>query len=255
MAGGVRWVGNGRFLPPFEVFEGGASPDAERQLLERRGLVKVSEDEEGTTLRWNMFAANWASLMFMAEWVQGAIGPVHLQYYSAGWFHERHDHAAHAAGRIEHLIHKSDVLLSQRVYIRSAVESRVEVPDLLRRALRENAADEECSIDCAYDAALQAFRVARVGRHSTIAKLWGVNPVSYPCLSGHVYDRAVSRVYPEVSRSGAPHYDHIYAAMSSPRGEVVWVPYQRVVLPLHTGRAARAVRIVTEVAQVDIAPL
>ena len=114
---------------------------------------------------------------------------------------------------------------------------------------------DEAAIKGALDAALQTFRVERVGRHSTIAKLWGVNPVSYPCLSGHSYDRAVSRIYPEVSRSGEPHYDHIYAAMASPRGEVVWVPYQRVVLPLHRGRSGRAVRIVTEVAKVDIAPL
>ena len=252
MAGGVRWVGNGGFLPTVEC---GAAPEAERHLLERRGLVKVSEDEEGTTLRWSMFAANWASLIFAAEWVQGCAGPVHLQYYSAGWFQERHEHAAQAADRIEHLIEKSDVHLSQTVYIRSAEENSRDVPALLRRALRENAADEECSIDCAYDVAMQTFRVARVGRHSTIAKLWGVNPVSYPCLSGHSYDRAVSRIYPEVSRSGEPHYDHIYAAMASLRGEVVWVPYQRVVLPLQMGRGGRAVRIVTEVAKVDISPL
>lgn len=252
MTGGVRWVGQGGFLP-FD--EGSAAPDVERLLLERRGLVKVSEDADGTTLRWSMFAANWASLIFAAEWVQGCAGPVHLQYYSAGWFHERHDHAAQAADRIGHLIEKSDVHLSQTVYIRRVEESRRDVPALLRRALRENAADEECSIDCAYDSAMQAFRVERVGRQSTIAKLWGVNPVSYPCLSGHSYDRAVSRIYPEVSRSGAPHYDHIYAAMASPRGEVVWVPYQRVVLPLHTGRVGRAVRVVTEVAKVDISPL
>lgn len=252
MAGGVRWVGNGRLLPQIE---GGETPESERILLERRGLVKVFADDEGTTLRWSMFAANWASLIFVAEWVQGCPGPVHLQYYAAGWFHERHDLAPDAADRIMHLIEKSDVHLSQTVYIRSAEENRGDVPALLRRALRENAADEECSIDCAYDAAMQAFRVERVGRQSTIAKLWGVNPVSYPCLSGHSYDRAVSRIYPEVSRSGAPHYDHIYAAMASPRGEVVWVPYQRVVLPLHTSGAGRAVRVVTEVAKVDISPL
>jgi len=76
-----------------------------------------------------------------------------------------------------------------------------------------------------------------------------------PCLSGPSYDRAVSRFYPEVSRSGEPHYDHIYAAMASARGDVVWVPYQRVVLPLQQGRRARGVRVVTELAKVDISPL
>ena len=97
------------------------------------------------------------------------------------------------------------------------------------------------SIDCAYDPSSQRYRVTRVGPQSTIAKLWGLNPVSYPCLIGHSYDEAVSRAYPQVTRSGEPHYDHIYAAMASARGDVVWVPYQRVVLPLAQGRRARGV--------------
>ena len=129
------------------------------------------------------------------------------------------------------------------------------MPGLLQQALRDNAADEACSVDCLFDPASQRFRVARVGQQSTIAKLWGVNPVSYPCLTGHSYDLAVSRAYPNVARSGEPHYDHVYAAMASARGDVVWVPYQRVVLPLNLGRSRKAVRIVTELAKVDISPL
>ena len=97
--------------------------------------------------------------------------------------------------------------------------------------------------------------MARVGSQSTIAQLWGMSPVSYPCLTGHSYDQAVSRIYPEVSRTGDPHYDHIYAAMASPVGDVMWVPYQRVVLPLQHGRSKKGVRIVTELAKVDISPL
>ena len=97
--------------------------------------------------------------------------------------------------------------------------------------------------------------MARIGAQSTIAKLWGLNPVCYPCLSGHSYDQAVSRAYPEVFRTGEPRYDHVYAAMASTRGDVVWVPYQRVVLPLRHERNKRAVRIVTELAKVDISPL
>ena len=43
--------------------------------------------------------------------------------------------------------------------------------------------------------------------------------------------------------------------MASARGEVVWVPYQRVVLPLVQGRNRKGVRVVTELAEVDISPL
>ena len=43
--------------------------------------------------------------------------------------------------------------------------------------------------------------------------------------------------------------------MASANGDVVWVPYQRVVLPLNLGRNRKAVRVVTELAKVDISPL
>ncbi len=253
MAGGVHWAAHGRIEA---VPDKGGGPGAdERALLHREGYVKLTESDTGTTIRWAMFSANWASLYFAMEWVHGAIGPYQLQYNSAGWFNERYENAWEASARIHQLIHKSDVHLSQTVYIQDARENRDDVPMLLQKALKENAIDEDHSIDCVYDMSSQKFRVARVGAQSTIAKLWGMNPVSYPCLTGHSYDHAVSRIYPEVSRTGEPHYDHIYAAMASSNGDVVWVPYQRVVLPLRTGRNKKAVRIVTELAKVDISPL
>jgi hypothetical protein len=43
--------------------------------------------------------------------------------------------------------------------------------------------------------------------------------------------------------------------MTSARGDVVWVPYQRVILPLNHGRGRKAVRVVTELAKVEIEPL
>lgn len=254
MAKCIHWVLDGRLVPPPPEGED-ASPMEERDLLQRAGYVKLNETEQGTTIRWSMFSRNWASLYFAAEWLQTCHGPFQLQYYSAGWFNERHEQPWAAADRIHYLIHKSDVHLSQTVYIRKVAENRRDVPALLRQALRDNTASEEVSIDCAYDPSSHKYRVARVGPQSTIAKLWGLNPVSYPCLIGHSYDEAVSRAYPQVCRSGEPHYDHIYAAMASAKGDVVWVPYQRVVLPLASGRNKRAVRVVTELAKVDISPL
>lgn len=254
MASTDHWVLDGRIVPPPAAAANG-SPVEERDLLQRTGFVRITENEQGTSVRWTMFSRNWASLYFAAEWLQGAFGPYHLQYYSAGWFNERHEQPWAAADRIHHLIHKSDVHLSQTVYIRKVAETRRSVPAVLQKALRDNAASEDVSIDCAYDPSSQRYRVARVGPQSTIARLWGLNPVSYPCLIGHSYDEAVSRAYPAVMRSGEPHYDHIYAAMASARGDVVWVPYQRVVLPLLKGRSRKGVRVVTELAEVDISPL
>ena len=73
MRRGVQWVRGGRIQPPLTVQPG---PAEERQLLQRQGAVKITEDESGTTLRWSMFSANWASLYFVAEWVHGALGPI-----------------------------------------------------------------------------------------------------------------------------------------------------------------------------------
>ena len=254
MATCIHWVLDGRIVPPPAASEA-CSQIEERDLLQRTGYVKLVESEQGTTIRWSMFSRNWSSLFFVAEWLQGAFGPFHLQYYSAGCFNERHEQPWMVADRIHHLIHKSDVHLSQTVYIRKATESGRNVPPILQRALKDNAASEDVSIDCAYDPSSHRYRVARVGPQSTIAKLWGLNPVSYPCLIGHSYDEAVSRAYPQVTRTGEPHHDHIYAAMASARGDVVWVPYQRVVLPLVQGRNRKGVRVVTELAEVDISPL
>jgi len=250
----IHWVLDGRIVPAPPMAEANAVLE-ERDLLQRSGYVKITENEQGTAIRWSMFSRNWASLFFTAEWLQGAFGPFQLQYYSAGWFNERHEQSWTAADRLHQLIHKSDVHLSQSVYIQKVTEPRRNMPPVLLRALRDNAASEDVSIDCAYDPSSHRFRVARVGPQSTIAKLWGLNPVSYPCLIGHSYDDAVSRAYPLVTRSGEPHYDHIYAAMASARGDVVWVPYQRVVLPLAQGRIRKGVRVVTELAEVDISPL
>jgi hypothetical protein len=253
MTSAVHWVANGK-IQDLPLSNSGQGPD-ERALIHREGYVKIVESETGTTLRWAMFSANWASLYFVAEWLHSAMEPFQLQYYSAGWFNERYDHAWEAADRIHHLINKSDVHLSQTVYIQDVPEDREDVPALLKQALTDNAMDEDHSIDCIYDSTSHRFHVARVGKESSIARVYGLSPVSYPCLTGHSYDQAVSRIYPQVIQSGEPHYDHIYAAMSSPNGEVFWIPYQRVVLPLKIGRNKRGVRVVTEVTKVDISIL
>jgi hypothetical protein len=248
----VQWIAGGRRLP---LADSPGASAGETDLLLRDGLVKILEDEHGTTVRWGMFSPNWSSLYFVAEWLLSARGPFHLQYYSAGWFNERHEGCWAAADRVRHLIQKSDVQLVQSVYIATVPKTHRDVPSLLRRAINESRADEDCSVDCTYDVPSRRFRVARIGPQSTIAKLWGVSPGCYPCRIGHAYDQAVSQVYSQVMRAGEPHYDHVYAAMVSTRGDVVWVPYQRVVVPIESGTGRLAVRIVTEVSRVEISPL
>lgn len=251
MSQGIQWVGGGRLAPP----EVAVAATDERHLLQGQGLVKITEDAQGTTIRWAMFAPNWSSLYFAAEWLIGATGPFHLQFYASGWFEEQHARCWAASDRIRQLIGKSDVHLSQSVYIKDVSPTCPDMPMGLRQALDSGLAEEDCSVDCSYDPVSHRYRVVRVGPQSMIGRLWGTSLVSYPCLSGHAYDRAVSRVYAEVTRTGEPHYDHVYAAMASARGDVLWIPYQRVVLPLSRSRNRKAVRVVAEVGPVDIQPL
>ena len=83
-------------------------------------------------------------------------------------------------------------------------------------------------------------------------RLWGVTPVSYPCINGGSYDQIVSEIYPSVIRTGLPHYDHVYAAMTSKDSAVKWIPYQRVILPKLFAEGQRGVTVVSEVCPVDI---
>ena len=84
-------------------------------------------------------------------------------------------------------------------------------------------------------------------------RLWGIQPSTYPCANGGTYDREVGAAYWEVLQTGAPRYDHVYAAMRMPEGELFWIPYQRVILPGRGTRSDRQVRVFTEIAKVDIA--
>ena len=130
MTAGTHWVANGR-MTSLQHNGDDAVPD-ERALLHRQGYVKIVESDTGTIVRWAMFSANWASLYYVTEWIHGAAGPFQLQYYSAGWFNERYDHAWEASDRIDQLIYKSDVQLSQTVYIQDAYPGRDDIPMLLQ---------------------------------------------------------------------------------------------------------------------------
>jgi hypothetical protein len=226
------------------------------EQMDRHNLVMAVVEGGAVTLRWFASGRNWASLFVASEWIESFPGPYSLNYYVSGWFRETFVNCIDARERLFDLIAKSDVHLSSSIYVSEPKEDRDGVPELLRSALQENRTDEEHSIDCFVDPHSGRFKVQRVGAQSSIAKFYGLmTPISYPCLTGHSYDQVVSRIYPEVARSGHPHYDHVYAAMAAPDGDVMWIPYQRVVLPLHEQKGRQGVRIITELTKVDVRPL
>ena len=217
------WIEKGCLVPKPEL---SASAKSGRTHPNKSDHVSVTVDENGASIKWHAFGANWASLFFAKEWIGTFHGPYRLQYYISGWFTETLDDPLAARNRIDHLIAKSDLHLSSRIYVQPSIP-KPHLPDTIRRALETGQVPEESSVDCSIDDETGRVKVERIGANSAIAKLWGMSPVTSPCLSGTSYDKAVSLAYGEVLRTGRPHYDHIYAAMMGPDGDISWIPYQR----------------------------
>lgn len=244
------WISKGEVTP---VPGGDALDDVqERELMERQGFVKITTGGKATTLTWAVFAANWASLYCAMERIAASAGPYRLKYYLAGWFEEEIADPIAARERIHTILGKSDIHLTSRTFVKDADPARSDMPDLLRQALREGRADPEHSVECAYDQRTGKFNVKRVGTRSEIARLWGMSPVSYPCITGHSYDYIVSQAYRKVITKGEPHYDHVCAAMTQPNSSVLWCTYQRVILPHKFPDGKKGVSILSKEANIDI---
>jgi hypothetical protein len=244
------WIDKGRLVPPPIIDP--SNPVRDRELLGREGRVRITIGLSGTTITWVAFSANWASLYFTKEWIGTVPGPYTLQYFVAGWFTETIEDPQQARDRLDAIMANSDIRLSSSVYIKDMAPKYGRTPSLLLEAYEQRNIDEVHSVDCLLDPQTEQFRVARVGNQSQIARLYGtVSPVSYPCHSGHTYDRIVSAAYGEVWQTKKPRYDHIYAAMVRPDGEVAWFPYHRVILPKDS-KSAPGVVVVAQIAPVDI---
>jgi hypothetical protein len=223
------WISQGKIVPR-PVSELGSYLN-DKTLLAQRELVKVVITPAGATLKWVMFAANWTSLFFASDWISAFIGPITLEFFNAGWFTERLESASEAKMRIEQLIQKSDVHFSSRTYTRSFDPVGRKLPEMLSDVWSTGVVDESRAVHCAIDTERELTQVEHVGANSALAKVWGISPVTYPCLSGHSYDRVVSKSYYDVVRTGRPHYDHVLAAMVDPKGEVKWFGYHRLIFP------------------------
>jgi hypothetical protein len=226
---------------------------SDRQLLQQRELVKVTIENDLTTVKWVMFAANWSSLYFVVSWLKTIKTPIKLCFFNAGWFEEFFDIGHDAINRMEDLIPKSDVRFSNRTYTRNFNPSHEKLPEMLGQIWQSGAIDSSHAVLCAIDTERKLTQVEYVGSDSALAKVWGISPVSYPCLSGHSYDRIVSETYYEVVRTGRPVYDHVLAAMTHPGGDVRWFNYHRLVFPSKMKSSNfQLVAVACEVAKVNI---
>lgn len=230
--------------------EEGNQPVGDEALLHRYGGVRIVTGALGTEMRWATFAPCIASLTFASEMLSDFATPYVLRYFLYGWFEEDFDTASRARRRIFDIMKRSDIHLMRRVFIRSFEPVVARMPLLLHNTWIDGQADPESSVDCIYEPSSGRFHVERIGAASSLARHWGMAPVSYPCSTSNSYGRAVSEAYTDVLRSGRPRYDHVYAAMQKVDGTVVWAPYQRIILPLLRSRGRPGVTVVTESAKV-----
>jgi hypothetical protein len=216
-------------------------------------MVKLVAGADGTTIHWVMFSANFASLIFLSEFIMTCVAPVTLRYFNAGWFEETIDSVIDARSRLEQLLSKADVRLTERTYVTDFDPKTFSLPPKLQQALDGDRTIEDTAITCAVDTNSHTITVESIGANSLLGKIWGLSPVSFPCQTGHSYDRVVSQSYFEAVSSGRPHYNHVLAAMVRPDGEVGWIGYQRVIIPDSSPvNGQPRVRVVSEMSPVGI---
>lgn len=220
--------------------------------MQRSGGVYVKTGRHGTTVRWAMFASNWASLYYVAETLSGLPGPYTFEFFLSGWFTQTVNEPTEAYLRLHDLIAKSDIHLRQKTFVK-AMDPDISswVPNMLADVYKAKASDPDVTVDCFLEPETNRFIVDRVGENSGIAKLFGRQPDTFPCLSGHSYDHVVSNAYKQVLRTGEPHYDHVVASL--PMNQTArWFTYQRVILPYNFSDGRKGVSVVSEFGKVDI---
>ena len=223
------WVSEGRFVP--RPVDGHGQNYTDRALLQQRQFVKVELDVAGAVILWDMSGGNWASLFLIKDWISPFDCPVKLRFFNSGWFEESYLDPAVAKNRIEQLIFKSDVRLSSRVFTRDFRGSSTAVAAELMGLIEAGAPDESKAVMCTVNADTGRVDVRHVGKSSVLAGIWGEAPMSYPCQTGHSYDKIVSKNYHVAIAENRPVYDQVLASMVKPNGDTQWIGYHRVIFP------------------------
>jgi hypothetical protein len=222
-------------------------------LLSHQNTVHLSSNSNITTVRWIMAGANWLSLLVVQHFLSNFKGPFRLEFFNGGWFKEEFYATKEAAKRIDHLLVKSDLRFSSKVFIRTVTPKLSTMPELLRQAFESGCTPPAETVHCGIDQHTGRVNIETIGENSTLAKVWGQTPNSFPCVFGNSFDAVVSKPYYDVIETGKPHYDHVSAAMMKPNGRVDWINYQRIVFPsakLENGN--HAVKALCALAPVDI---
>jgi hypothetical protein len=226
---------------------------SDRVLLQQHNYVKIASSKSSITVQWYMSSANWASLFFAMKWITNFNGPFKLVFFNAGWFEETYDTTEQTKRRIDQLVGKSDVHLSSKVFTRDFLGSISPVAWELVQLLKQGGPDEGKAVICEVDVAREKVEVQHIGKGSVLAGIWGQAPMTYPCQTGHSYDKIVSKAYYRAVNENRPIYDQVLASMVTPNGNVQWISYQRVIFPtLRKSATSRLVAVNCALAPVDI---
>jgi hypothetical protein len=244
------WVHEGRLIA--RTAEGHATANSDRILMQKN-CVKIQLNHSSITIQWNMSSANWASLFFTVKWLANYNGPFKLIFFNAGWFEETYSTNEQARARIEMLIAKSDVHLSSKVFTRDFLGSVSPVAWELVQLLKQGGPDESKAVICRVDPDRERVEVENVGKASVLAGIWGEARMTYPCQTGHNYDKVVSKAYFRAVNENRPIYDQVMASMVKPDGKIHWIGYQRVIFPIFNKTTnSRMVAVNCALAPVDI---
>jgi hypothetical protein len=245
------WVHEGRIVLRPSGENGAICSD--RILLQQKNYVKLEFNKSWVTIQWHMASANWASLFFIMKWITNYSGPFKLVFFNAGWFEEIYHTPDQAKRRIDQLVGKSDVHLSSKVFTRDFLGSISPIALELVQLLKQGGPDESKAVVCEVDLEREKVEVQHIGKDSVLAGIWGEARMSYPCQTGHSYDRIVSKAYFRAVNENRPICDQVLASMVKPDGNVHWISYQRVIFPtLYKSPTSRLVAVNCALAPIDI---
>jgi hypothetical protein len=245
------WVRDGRLVARPQDQHGKVLSD--RTLLQENNCVRVDTDTQGTTLTWYMAVANWSSLFFLRDWLGPYSGPFHLRYFNGGWIEETYQEIKSVRSRLDELVSKSDIRLSARAFTQDFHGTMTKITPKLVEMLNSGEPNSETAVVCQVDVDKQNIDIENIGKDSLLANIWGEARTTYPCQTGHSYDKAVSKAYFRALQINRPVCDQVMAAMVKPSGVLHWISYQRVIFPRkHVLGQKPQVIVNCELAPVDI---
>jgi len=249
MAGRHQWFRNGQPLAIATMAH--LTSTEEWQLLSRAGAVRLTAGDLGSEIKWVVHSPCISSLFAAKKFLDEADGPFVLRFYAAGWFEESHAALADVRARIDCLVMHGDRHIISRVFEKPSQPDEALTPALVLQVLRDQRLPAEHVIECSYDLEQDSFVVGHIGVCSTIGRIWGTDPTSYPCMATGAFGSSANSAYKRALAAGLPVYEQVIAALRFPDQALRWVPYHRVILPRVSRAAGQSVAVVAEYADVD----